>query len=160
MKLKPAPLGILVIGLLFIIVAAGQIVFTQKEECLNFSEAEIRIDETTLSIGFATSSIAQNKGLGGCMEVPEKSGLYFPYDPPQMVSFWMRGMLIPIDIIWIGENGVIGVEENVQPPDDITSTQLPTFTPPAPVTGVLEVRAGGAQAYDVKVGDTVILEGE
>ena len=157
MILKAAPLGILIIGILLIALAAGQKSFTQPGQCRNFSEGELHIGETTFSVGFANSSRDQAKGLAGCTEVPDTAGLYFPYDPPRIVSFWMRGMLIPIDIIWIGEEKVIGIKENLQPPTDPASTNLPTFEPPTPVTGVLEIKAGGVEEYGINIDDQVTL---
>ncbi len=157
-KLNTAPLGILSIGVILIGLAAGGATFTSLHSCPAFTKEQVKINETTFEVGLATTPYDQTKGLGGCKAVPEKAGLLFPYSPPQNVAFWMHGMVIPIDIVWISENKVIGVEENIQPPSDPASKDLPNFSPPAPVTNVLEIKAGGVQEYGIETGDTVQID--
>jgi len=70
-------------------------------------------------------------------------------------------MLIPIDIIWISDGRVVGIAQEVPVPSPdrpVSDEQLPTYTSPAPVHYVLEVRAGFAKRYNLSVGDTVTID--
>ena len=46
-------------------------------------------------------------------------GMIFVYDQPQRVGFWMRNTLIPLDMIFMSEDGVVQkVHENAVPLDE------------------------------------------
>src|SRR3546814_6230492 len=47
----------------------------------------------------------QAKGLMFRKELPAKGGMLFPFDPPQVASFWMKNTVIPLDIIFIRPDG-------------------------------------------------------
>ena len=70
----------------------------------------------------------------------------------------MKDMLIPIDIIWIADGEVVGVEETVQPEPNTPENQLKLYYPPQPITAVLELPAGSADKYNIKTGDSVTLD--
>ena len=81
--------------------------------------------------------------------------MYFLYNPPQNVAFWMKSMLIPIDIVWIANNKVIGIEKNIQPPKPNTQNEnLKLYEPDQPVNAVLELSAGATDQYNIQIGDS------
>jgi uncharacterized membrane protein (UPF0127 family) len=86
-------------------------------------------------------------GLSYRKELPEGRGLLFVMPQTEVQSFCMRGMLFPIDIIWLMPGKVVGIEKNVSPQfqGDLVS--------PAPVKYVLEVPGGFADKYGLKAGD-------
>ena len=143
--------------ILFLLALATGMSRSRSSQCPNFSTANIQVGSTTFTVGQATTANQQARGLGGCPHVPDRSGLYFPYYPPQTASFWMHGMLIPIDIIWIKEGTVVGIEANVPPPANPITTDIPTYPSPGKITGVLEVAAGSAQKYGISIDDPAIL---
>jgi uncharacterized membrane protein (UPF0127 family) len=97
---------------------------------------------------------AQAQGLSGRRDVPSGYGMLFVFDKADMYSFWMKDMLVPIDIIWLEEDGtIVGIEDSVMP----ESYPDTTFDAPIPVRLVLELRAGEAQRQGWSVGDTVVL---
>ena len=74
-------------------------------------------------------------------------GMIFPYDPPQDIAFWMKNTLIPLDIIYIRGDGTI---VRITHAEAMDLTPLPSG---APITGVLEIRAGRAAELGIKEGD-------
>jgi uncharacterized membrane protein (UPF0127 family) len=77
-------------------------------------------------------------------------GMLFPYDPPQNASFWMKNTLIPLDIIFIRENGTVArVAENSVP---LSLDPIPSLEP---VAAVLEIAGGRAAELGIQVGDKV-----
>jgi uncharacterized protein len=143
--------------LAFIALGVGAYWISTKTACLDFNQASVQIDDTTLSVALAVTQQEQMRGLGGCHSIPPQSGLYFMYETPQNVAIWMRGMLIPIDIVWIADGEVIGIERDIPPPDDHKTTLLPQYRPPRPVDGVLEIAGGKANDYGITVGSRVEL---
>ena len=82
--------------------------------------------------------------------------MLFPFDAAKPRVFWMKGMLIPIDILWIREGKLVAIDANVAPPR--------LHEAPAVVSQVadmvLEVPAGFAQEMGVKVGQMVRVKYE
>ena len=75
----------------------------------------------------------------------------FPYNGPGLRGIWMKGMLIPIDILWILEGRIVAIEANVQPPT--SNGALAVFSHVA--DQVLEVPAGYAREMGIRIGQSV-----
>ena len=85
-------------------------------------------------------------------------GMLFIFPSETSPSFWMQGMLISLDIIWIDSRlNVVGVASNVPPNSGPGSP--PTYHPPQPVQYVLEVSAGIADQLGIVPGSLVELVG-
>lgn len=101
----------------------------------------------------ADSDAERTQGLSGRRDVPAGSGLLFIFDRPERYGFWMKDMLISIDIIWLSDDGtILAIEEAVSP-----DTYPTPFYPPRPVRYVLETRVGEAKAQGWVVGTRIQL---
>lgn len=101
-------------------------------------------------------------------------GMLFVLARRGMPTFWMKGMRIPLDMIWIdclqpeqlteeiGQSGkecqVADITRNVPVPEDPEDlTSLPTYHPKSPVQYVLEVPAGWSIQQAIDIGALVRL---
>jgi uncharacterized membrane protein (UPF0127 family) len=101
----------------------------------------------------ADTSTEREQGLSGRVDIPEDYGMLFVFPEKGDYAFWMKDMLVPIDILWLSDTGTItGIERSVQP-----ATYPSTFHPPLPVRYVLETRAGTATARGWNVGTILTL---
>ena len=83
-------------------------------------------------------------------------GMLFIFSSEASPSFWMQGVLIPLDFVWIDSRlNVVGVTPNVPPHSGPGSP--PTYHPPQPVRYVLEVNAGVADQLGIVPGSLVEL---
>jgi uncharacterized membrane protein (UPF0127 family) len=91
-------------------------------------------------------------GLSHRQALPAGQGMLFFMPEKQVQVFCMRGMLLPLDLIWIDDGRVAGITPDVPPtfPGDLQS--------PQPVNFVLEVPGGFAAKYGIRVGDRVQWE--
>lgn len=119
------------------------------------STAVVTINDLDVEAEIARTSKQQIKGLSGRDSLKDGQGMLFVYDDYAVRKFWMKDMKFPIDIIWIKDDRIIGIEENAAVP---TSAEIPTFTSPAPVNYVLEVSAGFARKHGLKAGDKIIVK--
>lgn len=104
----------------------------------------------------AASSNLRRLGLSGRDGLGENSGMLFVFDHSDFYDFWMKDMKFPLDIIWIKNNKVADLEENVPPPlAGAPDASPPVYKPEAPADSVLEVKAGFAGKNQVKIGDEV-----
>ena len=122
-------------------------------------QARVLLGGQAFHVDVADTPALQQRGLGGRTALGPLEGMLFPYVRRGQPSFWMRGMLIPIDIIWIDSDRIVYIAHRVPPPAPGTPLeQLPTYAPRDPANLVLEIAAGRAQALGVRVGDRVTLE--
>lgn len=98
----------------------------------------------------ARSAAEQARGLMFRTEMGPEEGMIFPMEPPRLASFWMRNTVIPLDIIYIGEDGrILNIVAGAEP---YSETPLPSA---GPVKGVLELNAGRAAQLGIGPGDRV-----
>jgi uncharacterized protein len=88
-------------------------------------------------------------GLSYRRELPEGRGMLFFMPGKAVQSFCMRGMRLPLDLIWISDGGVVGVTR------DVPATFPGELISPAPAEQVLEVPGGFADRHGIKTGDRV-----
>jgi uncharacterized membrane protein (UPF0127 family) len=92
----------------------------------------------------------QARGLMFRRSLGADEGMIFPFEMPRPASFWMRNTLIPLDMIFIREDGTIArVAANTVPhsEESVTSGE--------PVASVLEIRGGRAAELGIGEGDRV-----
>lgn len=92
------------------------------------------------------------RGLMFRHALPQSRAMVFLVDPPQKVQFWMRNTLIPLDMIFVDEYGII--QEIVTRYD--TESDAATASS-GPVGLVIEVNADIAKDMGIVVGDKVDL---
>lgn len=109
----------------------------------------VNIGSATLRADLAQTPAELSRGLAGRESIAEDQAMLFVFNESRNWSFWMKGMKIPIDIIWINDKKkVVHVEPNVQP----DAEPYDTYNPPEPARYVLETKAGMAEKYGIKAG--------
>ena len=91
----------------------------------------------------------QERGLMFRRSLAGDHGMIFPYDPAQLVGFWMKNTLIPLDMVFIRANGTIARIATAVP------LSLDTVPSGEPIAAVLEIRGGRAAELGIRVGDKV-----
>ncbi len=87
-------------------------------------------------------------GLMNRPELPRSSGMLFIYDHPQRVGFWMENTLIPLDMVFMSEDGVVRhIHENAKPLD-----RTIIMGGSDDILAILEINGGMAGALGIDVG--------
>ena len=77
-------------------------------------------------------------------------GMLFDFDPPREPSMFMKNTLIPLDMLFISEDGYVEmIARNTVP------GSLRTISPGVPVRAVLEINGGQAAELGIQPGDLV-----
>ncbi|MBK5264430.1 MAG: DUF192 domain-containing protein [Alphaproteobacteria bacterium] len=104
----------------------------------------------SFNIEVARTPQEQGKGLMFRKFLPDDGGMLFPFDPPQIASFWMKNTVIPLDILFIRPDGTISfIAANTEPYSlvPVSSGQMDG--------AVLEIPGGRAAALGIKAEDIV-----
>ncbi len=101
----------------------------------------------------SADSIAQ--GLSGRKKIGS-DGMLFVFKHPDQHGIWMMDMNFNLDLIWIKQAEVIGLEFNAVKPEE-GSSELIIYQPDQPAEMVLEVKAGFIDQYKIKIGDELTL---
>ncbi|MBU0569373.1 DUF192 domain-containing protein [Patescibacteria group bacterium] len=120
--------------------------------------SKVIINSIEIAVDIAKSSEEKARGLSGRKSLRKNEGMLFVFQNKTRPSFWMKDMFIPIDIIWIAEDKIVGIEKSVPPPKENTSTsKLPLYSPPVGIDYVLEVGGGFCEKYNIEVGNEINL---
>ena len=98
----------------------------------------------------AASGPEQSRGLMFRTELPPNEGMIFPYKAPQILGFWMKNTPLPLDIIFIDEDGRI-----INIAAETTPYSLDSVYSDRPAMAVLEIAGGHAAELGIKPGDKV-----
>jgi uncharacterized membrane protein (UPF0127 family) len=95
----------------------------------------------------------QQQGLMYRTQLAADRGMLFVYDRNQDLRFWMKNTLIPLDMIFVGEDGIIvNIVRNAQP---CTADPCQIYASSKPARFVVELQGGVADASGIKEGDFI-----
>lgn len=130
------------------VVLTGLGVTAHAEECRE-DRVYLRGDfgQAQFSVEIADDAAERAQGLMNRDALATSSGMLFLYDRPQQLSFWMRNTLIPLDIIFVDERGVVRhVHDRAIPLDETP------ITAPGANVAVLEINGGLANRMGIAPG--------
>lgn len=141
---------------IFILVAVIGFVLPWITEPIRQQEyMDVKIGEVVYHVEVARSAKSIEKGLS-YRNTLGADGMVFVLPERTIPRFWMRGMQFGLDFVWIDGATIVSLTENISPPDIATpEAQLPTYSPKAPVTHVLELPAGTIQKNSIRLGERV-----
>lgn len=103
-----------------------------------------------LRVEVADDDAERARGLMFRKALAPDEGMLFDFKTPRPVAFWMKNTLIPLDMIFIRQDGtILSIASNTVPHDE---TPVPSG---GPVVGVLEIAGGRAAQLGLSPGDKV-----
>jgi len=110
--------------------------------------------DEAVSVEIAESNHDRMRGLMYRTSMQQNHGMIFVFEDKEEHSFWMHNTCIPLDMLFIDDDGlIVGIEENTPTMSD------DTFTAGCASKYVLELNAGWTRAHGVKAGQRVALQG-
>ena len=114
------------------------------------------IDKHTFKLLLAKTSQAKEIGLSKRDYLAKDTGMLFIFDTADYHAFWAKDMRFPIDILFIDNNRIVTIFQDVKPQKDQGS--LPILKPKEVASLVLEINAGLSKKYKFHEGDLVKVE--
>ncbi len=117
--------------------------------------AQAIIAGRTIGLEVAQTQQQQAMGLMYRNTLADNRGMLFAFDVPQNVSFWMKNVRIPLDMIFLQDGEVKAIAASVPP---CTTDPCPTYGPGTVIDQVIELRGGRAAELGLKVGNRVEIK--
>jgi uncharacterized membrane protein (UPF0127 family) len=114
----------------------------------------VTIDGHKFTVEIAKTAPQQQMGLSDRKSLPASGGMLFIFPGPQYLSFWMKQMKFPLDMVFIYKGKIAYIARNVPVPP-VSDESPPIIQPTISADSVLEINAGLSKKYNFKNGDTV-----
>jgi uncharacterized protein len=111
--------------------------------------AETDEGDRSFTIEIADDPGERSRGLMFRQEMDENHGMLFVFEQSQPVGFWMKNTPLPLDLVFIGQDGTVRAIERGEP-----FSEAP-IAPGEPVQFVLELNAGTAAEAGIENGDLI-----
>jgi uncharacterized protein len=105
--------------------------------------------ERSFSVEIADTSVEREAGLMFRRTMADDHGMLFVFEGPQEVNFWMKNTPMPLDLIFVGQDGKIRAIKQGEPQSEAI------ISPGEPVRFVLELKAGTATKDGIEDGDVL-----
>ena len=110
--------------------------------------------DVAVAVEVAATPERQSLGLMYRKELASDTGMLFIFPRSQHLTFWMKNTVLPLDMIFIGDDRrIVGIVKDA----------VPYTTTPREVAGdsryVLEVNAGFSERHGIRARDAVTFEG-
>lgn len=114
-------------------------------------------DGFTVSLELAETPEEIEQGLMFRPTLPDDQGMLFVFDMDRVPAFWMKNTLIPLDLVFLAEDGRIAdIIPNARP---CKIEPCPRYIPRVAVRAALEVAAGVVEGHGLAIGDRLEFEG-
>ena len=119
----------------------------------NSSKPIVEIKGHSFQVELARTDKEKQIGLSKYTKsIPQDNGMLFIFDKPGFYSFWMKDMKFPIDIIFINQNKIVTIYQNVP------VKKLTIYSPATASDKVLEINANLSKKYGFSAGDLVTFK--
>ncbi|TPN48743.1 MULTISPECIES: DUF192 domain-containing protein [unclassified Mesorhizobium] len=141
-----------------VIIAAGAFFYFQVPSAADGRAMLLPVDPTPLvavtksgersfSIEVADNEAEREAGLMFRKDMADDHGMLFVFDETREVNFWMKNTPMPLDLIFVGQDGRIRAIKQGEPQSEAI------VSPGEPVRFVLELKAGTAARDGIADGD-------
>lgn len=91
------------------------------------------------------------QGLMHRLTLKPDEGMLFDFEREQMVSMWMHKTYLPLDMLFINDDGrIVHIAHDTTP---LSTTKIPSVRP---ASAVLEINGGLASELGIKIGDRIL----
>lgn len=109
-----------------------------------------------IRVEYAVTPEERQKGLMNRSSLNKTSGMIFVFPEEKNQNFWMKNVLIPLDVIFISSNGRINEIATLNP---CYEDPCPIYNSKNPAKYVIEVNADSIERWKILEGDILEING-
>jgi uncharacterized membrane protein (UPF0127 family) len=132
---------------------------TDVEQVVNATFVVEGEENVTVSLEVADEPEERRSGLMHRESLANNTGMVFVYPNAKEVSFWMKNTLIPLDMIFVAENGTVLNVQHADPQPNASTSELKTYPSDGEAKYVVELRQGFANRTGVGPVSKLVFNG-
>jgi len=158
--MKPSRATILFVATIVVLLFLSFSFFYKKPLNIQGAESskanltEITIGNSKLYVEKALNETEWSRGLSNRTELNTDGGMLFVFPTSEIKTFWMKDTFIPLDIIWVANKKVVGIDR-MFPELNTPLSQLKRFISPSPVDMAIETNLGWTAKHGIKINDKI-----
>jgi len=114
----------------------------------------VTINDIQITAWVADTQKARETGLMGMQNINEDEGMLFLYETPGAYAFWMKNMLMPLDVVFVSKDMKI---VSIQHMDPCVMGPCSIYSPPSDILYAVEVKSGFAERNNITVSQIVSI---
>lgn len=140
-----------------ILVLAGIVVYSEYQKITDRNSITIftQAGPKKINVEFAKTPEEWQKGLMNRSSLPKNSGLLFIFPDEKNRDFWMKNVLIPLDVVFISSKGRVNEMTTLHPCQETETCQ--SYNSKMPAQYVLEINAGSTEKWKIIENDIAEL---
>ena len=127
---------------------------------------EVAIAGELFRLDLAADRTTRTRGLGGREEIPDHGGMLFVFPDTRHRSFWMKGCLVDIDLVFLDSRGrIVAVHTmKIEPPRTARETaadyerRLKLYAGNRPTRFAIELKTGSIERLKLETGQMIELD--
>lgn len=112
-----------------------------------------QLGHNTFHLFIADTEVERTNGLSNIKDMASDEGVAFIFKNSGQKVFWMKDMLFPLDFVYIHNNRVVELKENILP-----SSYPNTIVNQQPANIVIELSAGQIKQKNIQLNDILELD--
>ena len=120
------------------------------DKFMDYRKINLDLGKYNYSLFIADTDEKRTNGLSNIELMSVSEGMMFVFDKPDFYNFWMKDMKFPLDFIFLKDNKVVDLLENIIP-----ETYPKSFTSKTEADKVIELNAGEIKKSEIKIGDKI-----
>ena len=153
---------LIVIALVLVLILSAGLISSkqnkklEKGDLLEVTLVNSQEKQVKIFADVADNQSELEKGLSGRSKIQDDRGMIFIFPEENILTFWMKEMKFPLDMIFFDSQfNIVDINENAQPCKTIR--ECPIYPSKKPARYVLEINAGLARKNNLKIGDKAIV---
>ncbi len=118
------------------------------EKFIDYQKINLNLGKYNYLLVIADNNEKRANGLSNIELMSVNEGMMFVFDKPDFYYFWMKDMNFPLDFIFIRDNEVVDLLENIT-----LETYPQSFTSKVQADKVIELNSGEIKKSGIKIGD-------
>ena len=115
------------------------------------------VQESIFQLEVARTPSERSYGLMERASLPEDAAMLFVYEGERYLSFWMKNILIPLDILFLNAQGVVVDVQTMHTQIGVPDGALKRYRSARPARFALEMNAGLAETLGIVPGAQVLF---
>lgn len=137
--------------ILLLVIIGGSYSYLSTQQFTNYPRKQAKLGSHQLTLIITDTQQRKVTGLSGSKPLRDYEGMLFQFPAPGRYGFWMKDMAYALDFIYLRNNIVVEVKENVSP-----SSFPDIIIPEKEFNAAIEVGAGAVSKKKIRIGDKLV----